>query len=263
MCATLITKKASSGCLVMNVTNFNQACTQTHFFVFNTAAQTALKDAIVIQWRCWDVWQHAHTYSHYIFECLISWLIEMMDPLLLSYWRRHLMYHDSLVTHSPDTLTVDLTGKSSCEIILYSFNQVDHECFNCASDDSSEEFHKEIVSFLVPLWTFVSDTREWAKKSNLVRDRWSFEGCLTDISTYCYQPLCCLPSPSDKRVKKRLEMGKMGWRVGNCTLGVNRNSFSVTVGAITTVTRTYFVRDWLGSHKRWAGMEMKNSPSKP
>lgn len=129
-----------------------------------------------------------------------------------------------------------------------------------------ERFTKKIVLFfpplLISLWICAGDTREGEKRSNLEGDRWSFEGWLTDSSSYCYRLLCCLPSSSDKRGKgKRRGRRDEGWVI--VTLAFNRNSFSVAVGPIKTVTQASFARRLVGSWKRRGRVEMNNSLSKP
>lgn len=110
----------------------------------------------------------------------------------------------------------------------FSFNQDYDKCFSRESGDRYRASHKENCPFFfsppplpVSLWISAGDTREGEKRSNLVGDRWSFEGWLTDSISYCYSLLWCLPSSSDKR-GKGVEGGMRdeGWGMGNCNLSI-------------------------------------------
>lgn len=76
---------------------------------------------------------------------------------------------------------------------------------------------KKIVFLLclLSLWVCTGDKREGAKRSNLVGDRWSFEGRLTDSGSYCYGLCRRLPSSCDKRGTGEIER-----MMGNCNLNI-------------------------------------------
>lgn len=105
-------------------------------------------------------------------------------------------------------------GKCFKMTLLTSKNMTNLSIVNPVTD--TEHFTKTIVSFissLLPPPQFLCEAVQVTqgkgrREAIWFWDRWSFEGWLTDGSSYCYRLLCCLPSSSDKREKG----ARRGWR---------------------------------------------------